>query len=287
MENVIVFVLGLVVGSFINMLVYRTAVGYGLLSSRGRRPWRSFKDCFVSLAMTDKFSFCDFCGKQLRWWENIPVVSYLIQEGKSRCCGKKLSVLYPIVEIVTGLLFLQILNSNIEILNNFKIQNLNFQTILYLVISMAIVGFLVFSAVFDLKYMILPDFSTNSLIFLALVYKLLMGVDANLILADALWGVSLYGFFYFLHVLTKGKGMGFGDVKLAFVMGFFLGWPRAIVSLYTAFIVGAVAGIIVIVFFKKKRKNRLIPFGPFMILGIIVSWWWGDSIWNYFVKALY
>ncbi|OPZ89674.1 MAG: Type 4 prepilin-like proteins leader peptide-processing enzyme [Firmicutes bacterium ADurb.Bin419] len=270
------------------MLVYRTAVGYGLLSSRGRKPWRSFKDCFVSLAMTDKFSFCDFCGKQLKWWENIPAISYLIQGGKSRCCGKKLPILYPITEIITAVLFLlnfKFLILNLQTINNFSIYNL--QNILMMLVSVAIIGFLVFSAVFDLKYMILPDFSTNSLIFLALVYKLLMGVDANLILADALWGVSLYGFFYFLHVLTKGKGMGFGDVKLAFVMGFFLGWPRAIVSLYTAFIVGAVAGIIVIVFFKKKRKNRLIPFGPFMILGIIVSWWWGDSIWNYFVKALY
>lgn len=275
MELVIFFILGLVVGSFINAYVYRIAVRYKLMK-------RSFAG-----AQDDRWSYCDWCGRRLHWWENIPVVSYLIQEGKSRCCEKKLPILYPIVEIVTGLLFMQILNSNIEILNNFEIQNLNFKTISFLMMSMAIVGFLVFSAVFDLKYMILPDFSTNCMIFLALVYKLLMGVNANLMLADVLWGVCLYGFFYFLHVLTKGKGMGFGDVKLAFVMGFFLGWPRAIVSLYTAFIVGAVVGLTVLIFNKKKRKNRLIPFGPFMIMGIMVAWWWGDSIWNYFVKALY
>lgn len=274
MEMVIFFILGLVVGSFINAQLYRVAIRYKILDLR-------FK------IKNGNRSYCDFCGKQLRWWENIPVISWMLQKGKSSCCGKKLPVLYPIVEIVTGLLFLQILNSKFEILNNFEIQNLNFKTILFLMVSMAIVGFLVFSAVFDLKYMILPDFSTNSLMFLALVYKLLMGVNANLILADALWGVCLYGFFYFLHVLTRGEGMGFGDVKLAFVMGFFLGWPRAMVSLYTAFIVGAIAGIIVIVFFRKKRKNRLIPFGPFMILGIIVAWWWGETIWNYFIKALY
>lgn len=275
MEIVLFFIFGLVVGSFINAYVYRIAVRYKLMK-------RSFTS-----AWDDKWSYCDWCGRRLHWWENIPVISWLIQRGKSRCCGKKLPILYPIVEIVTGLLFLQIPITKFQYPNNYQLPITNYQTTLYLVISMAIVGFLVFSAVFDLKYMILPDFSTNSLIFLALVYKLLMDVNANLMLADVLWGVCLYGFFYFLHILTKGKGMGFGDVKLAFVMGFFLGWPKAIVALYMAFIVGAIAGIIVIIFFKKKRKNRLIPFGPFMILGIMVAWWWGDIIWNYFIKALY
>jgi len=275
MESVISFIFGLVVGSFINAQVYRIAIRYKILDLR-------FK------IKNGNRSYCDFCGKQLKWWENVPVISYLIQGGKSRCCGKNLPLLYPVTEIVMGILLIlnfQFTISNLQTINNYSIYN--FKNVFLLLLGMAIIGFLVFSAVFDFKYMILPDFSTNSLIFLALVYKLVMGINANLILADALWGVCLYGFFYFLHVLTRARGMGFGDVKLAFAMGFFLGWPRAIVGLYTAFIVGAIAGIVVMIFFKKKRKNRLIPFGPFMILGILVAWWWGEMIWNFFIKALY
>jgi leader peptidase (prepilin peptidase)/N-methyltransferase len=263
MENVIVFILGLVVGSFINAQVYRVAIRYKILDIR-------FK-------IKDKNrSFCDFCGKQLRWWENIPVISYLVQGGKSSCCGKKLSVLYPITELTMGILFLIFYQKFGQVVNLFL-----------LFLGMAIIGFLVFSTVFDLKYMILPDFSTYSLIFLALVYRIVVGDSIDLIMAGAWWGLSAYCFFYFLHVLTKGKGMGFGDVKLAFFIGLFLGWPRIVVSLYIAFIIGALVGVGLIIFSKKKRKNRLIPFGPFMILGVIVAWFWGIDIWNYFLKALY
>ena len=96
---VLIFVLGLCCGSFVNMLIYRTAINYKL---------ESYKPCLPAgrLKVESKRSVCDFCGKQLRWYENIPVLSWLVQKGKSRCCQKKLPALYPIVEMGTGILFI-------------------------------------------------------------------------------------------------------------------------------------------------------------------------------------
>ena len=257
--NVLMFVIGACVGSFINACVYRTAVKYKLLDLGFK-----IKD--------NKRSYCDWCGKQLSWFDNIPVVSWLMLKGKSRCCGEKLPILYPIVEIVTGLLFLQIIS-------------LNFQSIVLLMASMAIVGFLVFSTVFDLRYMILPDFSTIALLVLTLIYKVLLGGNMVELGVGVLIGISAFGFFHFLHTLTGGEGMGYGDVKLAFFMGLLLGWPGIVVGLYVAFVVGAIVGLVVLAVFKNNKK--IIPFGPFMILGSIVAWWWGEAVWNLVNKVLY
>ncbi len=275
--KVVIFLMGLAVGSFINAYVYRTAIRYKLMK-------RSFAN-----ASNDRRSYCDFCGKKLHWYENIPVISWLVQMGKSRCCKRKLPLLYPVVEIVTGLLFLQILNSKFEILNNFQIQNPNIQNIILLVVGMAIIGFLVFSAIFDLKYMILPDFSTFILIGLGVVYRLLGGGYESvyyLLLEMLTGGLAGFGFFAILHVATKGKGMGWGDVKLAVFMGVFLGLKNFVISLFLAFIGGAVVGLIMILVFGKSKK-KLIPFGPFLIMATVVSWWWGDLIWQNVGKVLY
>lgn len=246
------------VGSFVNAYVYRLALGYELFGIEFKIKNR-------------KRSFCDFCGKKLHWYENIPVFSFFIQAGKSRCCQKNLPLLYPVIEVITGLLFVQI-NNNIK--NPYL-----------LIISLFIVGFSVFSAVFDLKYMILPDFSTYILIFLAFLYQL-FNFNIYTVLSNLMVGLSCYSFFYFLHLFTNGKGMGFGDVKLAYFLGFFLGIPKVIVSIYVAFIIGAFLGISLVVILKKGKKT-VIPFGPLMILGIITSWQWGDVIWQYAIKVLY
>jgi len=260
-------VLGLCCGSFVNMLVYRTAVEYGLMKSKGVRKNKdgSF------LKMLGGRSFCDGCGKQLHWYENIPVVSWVGQKGKTKCCQKKLPVLYPIVEIIVGLLFL-VFSLEFEFFN--QIQNLNFQTVIYSLIGLTIITFLVFSAVFDLKYMILPNFSTIILVSSALVlwYSGHFG-ESNYILAAA----GAFGFLGCLYWITKGKGMGFGDVKIAVFMGLFLGGQKTILAFYIAFVFGALISLVLMVF-KKANRKTLIPFGPFLILGTLVAWFWGNQI---------
>ena len=246
--------MGLCFGSFVNMLTYRIALRYDLISN------------FQFSKSNKNRSFCDYCGRQLKWYENIPVISWMIQKGKTRCCREKLPVLYPIVEIATGLLFL-IFNFQFSIFN----QLLNFQLIIQFFVGLVIIVFLVFSAVFDLKYMILPDFSTITLVFSALVLwcSRLFG---NWIY---MWSaVGSFLFLDFLYLITKKKGMGFGDVKLAIFMGLFLGYPQIIIAFYIAFVVGALVSLILIIL-KKAGKKTPIPFGPFLILGTFVAWFWG------------
>ena len=254
--STMVFILGICFGSFINMLVYRVAINYKLES-------RKFK------VKNENRSFCDYCGRQLYWYENIPVISWIIQKGKTRCCQKKLSLLYPITEITTGILFLLLFRSQISDLRS---------QILFLCLGFVVIVFLVFSAVFDLKYMILPDFSTAVLVSsaLALWCAGYFG-DWNYILTAAGAG----GFLWLLSLIKiKGQqAMGLGDVKFAFFMGLLLGTQKTILAFYVAFISGALVALVLMVF-KKAGRKTLIPFGPFLILGVIVAWFWGEQFFS-------
>ena len=251
--GIIIFILGLCFGSFVNMLVYRTAVKYELKSPPLPR-----------LRKGEKRSFCDYCGRQLNWYENVPVFSWVVLKGKTKCCHKKLPLSYPVVELVMGILFL---------IYFFKF-NIFEENVWFWVLGLIIIVFLVFSAVFDLKYMILPDFSTVTLIIISFPIFL---INKENIINYLLSALIASGFLLVLNLITKGNGMGMGDVKLALFMGLFLGYPIIIIAFYVAFIVGAFFGL-VLMFFKKATKKSQVPFGPFMILGVFVAWWWGDLI---------
>ncbi|MDD4785405.1 MAG: prepilin peptidase [Candidatus Shapirobacteria bacterium] len=252
--GIIIFILGLCFGSFVNMLVYRTALRYKLIKSQ-----------FLISNDQKKRSFCDYCGKQLKWYENIPVFSWLFLRGKTRCCNKKLPVSYPIVEILMGILF--IINFQFLISND----KLNWFSIL---LSLIIIVLLVFSATFDWKYMILPDFATIILIIISFLGVLF---DEPNIIPYLLSAVISAVFLLAINLATKGKGMGMGDVKFALFMGLFLGFPKIILAFYLAFILGAIYGILLILFRKANKKSQ-VPFGPFLILGTILVWMIGDKL---------
>lgn len=240
--DIMIFVLGLGVGSFINMAVWRMGHQKSLLKNQR--------------------SFCDFCKKQLKWYDNIPVLSWLVYKGKSRCCGKKLPILYPVVEISTGYLFL--LNYQL-LMTNYQLMTLNF----------FIFGLLMFEAAFDFQYMMLPDATAYALIILAAIKWILIGMPVSFLTYAVISGL----FIFILHkIKIKGQeAMGDGDIFLAFFMGLFLGFPKIIVAFYVAFIIGALIGVLLI---KLKRIKRLspIPFGPFLILGTIIAYIWGETI---------
>jgi prepilin signal peptidase PulO-like enzyme (type II secretory pathway) len=246
-----IFVLGLCFGSFVNMLVYRVADRYKLEKRK--------------IKVKDKNrSFCDYCGRQLKWSENVPIFSWLIQKGKTRCCQKKLPVLYPIVELLMGILFV-----------TYELRFVVYESnLISWILGLIIIVALVFSAVFDLKYMILPDGATIALVILTLIIFFLNKSGLQNAIMAAL--VST-GFLLVLNLITKGKGMGVGDVKLAFFMGLFLGYPKVVVAFYVAFIVGALISLVLLILGKIKKKTQ-IPFGPFLILGILVAWWWGEKL---------
>lgn len=246
--GVMIFVLGLCVGSFVNMAVYRTARRYGIINFKLR-------------ITNEKRSYCDFCGQQLKWYDNVPIVSWLIYGGKSRCCGKKLSLTYPAIEIITAILFLL----------NFQFSIFNFQSIL----NYLILGILVFEAAFDFKYMMLPDATAWALIVLAAIKWAIAGFPIDYLVSAIISAI----FIFILHkIKIKGQeAMGEGDIFLAGFMGLFLGWPGIMVAFYVAFILGAIVGGSLILL-KKVKKTNPIPFGPFLILGVVVAMWWGEAI---------
>jgi len=245
---VFLFALGFCVGSFINCVVDRKGIAFGR-------------------------SHCDHCQKPLAWFDNIPLLSFAFLGGKSRCCRKRISWRHPLVELATGVTFgIGYVVCGIGGIEGIR----DIGEILFLLfISSALMAIFVF----DWQYQIIPDKITFSAVVLTLFY-LLIKYSIFYTLYSILTALGAMGFFLFLYLITKGKGMGFGDVKFAFLMGLLLGWPGILVALYFAFLTGAGVGIILILLGKKKFGQH-IPFGPFLVVGTFVSLFWGEKILGY------
>ena len=233
MTPIFLFILGLMVGSFVNVLADRLPRGESVLWGRSR---------------------CDHCKKPLRWYELIPVLSYIIQSGRCRRCHKRLSVQYPVIELVTGVGFVLLYPHHISF---------------YLLFISLLVIF-----VADLKYQIIPD----SMIVLGVLGALWAG-------AYFLPAIGSFAFLYLVWALTRGKGLGFGDVKFAFLMGLLLGFPGVVIAFYVAFLTGAACGVILMVARYKTWKSK-IAFGPFLVLGTVVALIWQPqltALWRMFL----
>ena len=243
MDLIAVFILGIFIGSFLNVLIDRLPREESVIKGR---------------------SHCEKCKKVLRWHDLIPLVSFIFLKGKCRHCHIPLSFYYPIIEITTGLMF--VLALNVSGLTNYL------GLIYYLILFSALI--VIFFT--DLKYGIIPDV----ILFLsAIVTAIYLFLNFNsLIINYLLSAVGACLFFLFLFLITKGKGMGFGDVKFAFLMGLILGFPKIIVSLYVAFLTGAVIGCILIMWKKKKVFGTSIPFGPFLAIGVLVAILYGEIL---------
>lgn len=248
-QSLIVFVYGLFIGSFLNVLIDRLPQEEQVLKGR---------------------SHCDHCHRNLTWIELIPVLSFIFQKGRSRCCHKKLSFQYPLVELATGIGFAIIyyftLDYSIIPLFNY-----------WIIIISYLILFSSFLVIFvtDVKTQIIPDsMLVTSLIGIALVNVLsndsLIINLKSLFLNNFLSALGAFLFFLIIYLVTRGKGMGFGDVKLVFVLGLFLGFPRIIFALYSAFLTGAIIGVILVLIHKKSMKSQ-VPFGPFLIIGCLIS----------------
>lgn len=243
----IVFLLGICVGSFLNVIIDRVPKNLSIVVSR---------------------SNCDYCHKNLSPLDLIPIVSFVVLRGKCRYCHKKLSFYYPLVEITTGIIFLI----------NFLVFTNYYQMMFAQVVSASLI------AIFftDLKYGLIPDKITYTTVLFILLYSPLIRTQ-KLFLEDIIVASFIAIFFLFTVIFTKGKGMGGGDVKYAFLIGIILGWQRAILSIFLSFVLGGVAGIILIVF-GKKRFGQTIPFGPFLSLATYISLISGDKILDFYLK---
>ncbi len=252
MTILLIFIIGLCVGSFLNVLVDRIPRGESVLFGR---------------------SHCEFCKKKLEWWELLPVISFLIQRGSCTKCKRFIGWQYLVVELVTGIsyvfLFLNLSPLNYEL----GIRNYGEFGYYFFIISIMIVIFFT-----DLRYGIIPDKVLYPTIIISLFYVLLIHDSYFLIHNYLPSAVGAFLFFLLLFLLTKGRGMGFGDVKFVFLMGLVLGFPGIVIGLYLAFLTGAGVALILVLWGKKKFSGGTIPFGPFLVAGCIAVLLFGSEI---------
>lgn len=266
------FILGTIVGSFLNVVSLRHNTGRDL---SGR-------------------SFCFSCGKTLSWYELLPIFSFLVQKGKCRTCGSTISLQYPIVEIITGALFLGLSQKflNLFILGTIVgIDSFFGAAILGAMIIYAILfGLLVVIGVYDIKHKIIPNklvYIFISVAFLrafsmALIGFYVLGDSFNSVLLNLLSGPIVALPLFLIWFLSKGRAMGFGDVKLALGLGWMTSLWVALASLMIAFWVGGIVGIILLFLFSKKITMKTeVPFAPFLISGTIIAFFFNINIFNF------
>ncbi|MEA2250899.1 MAG: leader peptidase (prepilin peptidase) / N-methyltransferase [Solirubrobacteraceae bacterium] len=231
---------GLIVGSFLNVVAYRLPRGESLASPGSR---------------------CPGCGTPIRPYDNVPVVSWLVLRGRCRQCGTSISARYPLVELTTGVLYAAVVA--------FRHGTLD------IVLGLLLVTVLVPVVLIDLEHRLIPNRITLPAAVAAVVAALI--VDPGFV-PEQLIAAAAAGGFFLLAVLAKPGGMGMGDVKLAAVLGLYLGRavaPAVLIGLISGVAVGAV--IIARKGAREGRRTR-VPFGPFLALGAVVALFAGDAL---------
>jgi leader peptidase (prepilin peptidase)/N-methyltransferase len=260
---------GFAIGSFLNVVIHRIPREESIVFPTSR---------------------CPECGTAIRPYDNIPVLSYLVLRGRCRNCRTPISARYPAVEALTGLLFAL----------TFAHDGLT----LALPFDLIFVAALVALVFIDAEHMILPDVITLPGLALALVCRALVpnlyGLEfmtGGLLAGWPTWAVSLFGALFgaaigggslwlmgWLWERLRGvEAMGLGDVKMMFMVGALLGWPRTVLTIFLAVIAGSVAGIGVMAYRRDRNMQMLLPFGIFLGLGALVSLFFGDEIIKWYV----
>lgn len=264
MTTLFIFIFGLIWGSFLNVVIYRTTHGTSPLSGRSK---------------------CPKCKKMISWKHNIPLISFFLLHGKCVNCGTKISWQYPVVELLTGFLFVWWfwIGQGFFLLVGQPWSLL--QPVFWLLVGMLLL--VVFVA--DWRFGLIPDSANIILFVLALGYRLALTgfglMQSEDMIRAIICGLVLMIFFYCLWYFTKGRGFGFGDVKLAPSLGLLLGWPKTLVAVFLAFVIGAVVALVLMAMGKKKL-GQTIPFGPFLVLGTVISLVWGNSLWGWYFGQL-
>ena len=243
-EIVLIFVLGLIVGSFSNVCIYRIPRNESIVYPA---------------------SHCTKCHSNIKALDNIPLLSYILLKGRCRNCKSKISIQYPVVEFLTGFIYLII----------YLIYGLSIQTLIYIILSSA----LIIIAFIDLNEQIVPDVISLPGIVIGFIISFFVPYIS---FVNSALGVVVGGGIILViglagSVIFKKEAMGGGDVKLAAMIGAFLGWRYILISLFLGFFLGALAGIILILS-KIKSREDAVPFGPFIVLGSLITLLWGEKI---------
>ena len=248
-DLILVFIIGICLGSFANVCIYRLPKNKQAVSGR---------------------SFCPKCKKTIRWFDNLPLISFLLLNGKCRKCHKPISLGYFIVELITGIGFLLIyLNFN----NYYAIIFLSVLFILYLIIFFI-----------DLKHFIIPDSLNFSIIILAIFKNFLPNFNTSFIhdinqsiIGGMVGYLSIWIIIYLYRVIKKIEGMGLGDAKLMAGIGLLFGWQSIPFVLFVSAVLGLIS-VIPSLINKKKNLRSEIPFGPFIIIACFIYFICGDFL---------
>lgn len=252
-----VFVIGLFIGSFINVYIIR----YGT------------KESFVTGR-----SHCMSCGNTLKWYDMFPLVSYLILGGKCRFCKAKISAQYPVIEFLNGLGYVLILLLGGDICINTLLNCLCFSALLGL-------------SMIDIKHYEIP-YSAN--IFIALLGIIALALDFSNWQLYIIGAASVGGLLLLIQIISKGRAMGGGDVFLMAAAGLLLGWKKIIAAFVFGCVIGSVIHIIIMNVRKKRRgadcsddeNANMLPFGPYLAAGIFISMLFGDAVINWYTGLL-
>ncbi len=272
-------ILGLLVGSFLNVVIYR-------LPKMMEADWRQQCTELFEQEPTANLeenepekpfnlvvpnSTCPYCGHSIRAWENIPLVSYLFLRGKCSACKSHISIRYPIIELVTGLLSFFVIYSFGATVTGLAV----------LVLTWALIAL----TMIDIDTQLLPDNITLPLLWLGLIAN---SFGMFVTLQEALWGavagyLSLWSIYWLFKILTGKEGMGYGDFKLLAALGAWMGWQMLPLIVLLSSFVGAVIGIGMILI-RGRDRNIPIPFGPYLAIAGWLALLWGDVLLNQYLQ---
>lgn len=265
-----VFIIGLALGSFLNVVVLRLNTGENL---RGR-------------------SRCFSCLRKLEWPDLVPVVSYMAIRGRCRTCGSGISMQYPLVELAAGVLTA----GAAYLMFGWAIPQDPIRIAQY-VLAVKFLLILLAASVYDLRHKIIPD-QLSIMLFITAVFlegiivwqQYSFYIDEGFLLYDIMSGVGAFLFFAGIWFISKGEWMGFGDAKIALSIGLFLGFPHTVYALLAAFWLGAIIGVALLASKKMGRKSE-VPFAPFLALGTYIIFFFMNPtvtawITNIFIPAI-
>lgn len=256
--NIFIFFFGASLGSFLNVVVGRLHSGEPIIHGH---------------------SHCMRCKKTLAWYELLPIVSFIIQKGKCRTCGKKISWQYILVEITTGfavvLAWAVLLDQENQ---NWTWYGSGFMWLYF-------IGVLIVVFLYDLKYFLIPDIVIYPTIAVTLLWDTALLFDKQPFWNYLMSAIIPASFFLSLIIVSRGRWMGMGDVKLAFLLGLFLGFPKILLALFLAFTLGSFVGLGLIIF-KKYTLKTPIPFGTFLTFASFITLLYGDFIIQWYLEVI-
>ncbi len=237
-------VIGLLIGSFLNVCIHRIPCGETVVT---------------------KPSHCPQCMRNIKWHDLVPVISYIWLKGQCRYCCNKISIIYPLVELLNAVAYLWLYST-------FGL-SVSFAGFALLTSALIVISFI------DLKHKIIPDSILILLFIVGVIYNI---INPELTILNSALGFFAVSVPLFILALITNGGMGGGDIKLMAVVGIFLGWKLVLISLFIASLLGSIVGISLMLFKQIKRKEH-IPFGPFLAAGIFIAILYGNMIWDWYL----